>query len=439
MENKMGTERKKRKIKLFNFKKNKKKDKTKAPKNGTPELEPKEPKLTKTDDGGENKGGSKLQLVNGTRKKRRIMRFIAYGIILAIIITLIVLNALSPTGLIEAIQNSYVAMGEGSYPISVYSSNATQYYNQNGMQCVLNGSFFELYNNDGKLIQAVSHGMSNPNIKMSEARYLLYDRGRYTVSVFNYSDELYSVEFDKAIVSADIGRDGTFAVVTDSDTFQNTVYVYDKDHKKGIDPIFKWNAANYYVTDVAVADDGESIAVTLLNSKDGSFESFVYILSFDSEAPVRSYSYSDIVSSVESCGENYMIANGFDRAYIIPWNGGEPTDLAVSGVVRHIDTDIKGNSCVIYGREDNEQVNTVVVTDLEGKTISRFEYNNTVTDVCISESGIALLHGNGVELFNFKGNSLGSYASEVKGLYVGLTDDADVLILDNTKIVKVKK
>ena len=212
----MGTERKKRKIKLFNFKKNKKKDKTKVPKNEAPKFEPKEPKPKNDGDGGENKGGSKLQLVNGTRKKRRIMRFIAYGIILAIIITLIVLNALSPTGLIEAIQNSYVSMGEGSYPISVYSSNATHYYNQNGMQCVLNGSFFELYNNNGKLIQAVSHGMSNPNLKMSEARYLLYDRGRYTVSVLNYSDELYSVEFDKAIVSADIGRDGTFAVVTDS-------------------------------------------------------------------------------------------------------------------------------------------------------------------------------------------------------------------------------
>lgn len=431
----MATDRKKRRIKLtkFKFKRNK------EDKKNTKQSES-QPSESRTDENrSDKKGSSRLEVINGTRKRKRIARYIAYAVIAVVIILVIVFNALSPTALIEAIQNSYVAMGEGKYPINIYSTNPSSYYFWNDMQCVLNNSFFELYNGDGKLIQAVSHGMSNPALKMSEARYLLFDRDRYTVSVFNYSDKLYSLQFDENIVSADIGRDGTFAVVTDSNTFHNTVYVYDKDYKEGIDPIFKWNAANFYVTDVAVADDGESIALSLINSKEGSFESFVYILSFDSSSPVESYSYADIVSSLTSCGENYFIANGFNRAFIIPWNGNGDVDLSVNGTVRCYDYDVEGNSCLVFGREDNEQMNTVTVISQEGKVKSTFEFNSTVSDICISLDRIAILSGSEVYIFNHKGDVLGNYASEVKGLFVGLTEDADILIIDNAKLVKIKK
>ncbi len=435
----MAIDRKKRKFKLTKFKFNKKKDKKQKFSDAGNEPE----NLKKNENDNHDKGGSKrsskLEVINGTRKRRRIARYIAYAIIGVIIILLVVFNALSPTGLIEAVQNGYVAMGDGKYPISVYSANPNAYYYWNEMQCVLNGSFFELYNGDGKLIQAVSHGMSNPNLKMSEARYLLFDRDRYTVSVFNYSDKLYSLQFNENIVSADIGRDGTFAVVTDSDSFHNTVYVYDRDYKEGIDPIFKWNAANYYVTDVCVADDGESIALSLVNSKDGSFQSFIYILSFDSSTPKMSYTYSDIVASLTSCGEDYFLANGFDRAYSVPWNGDVDTDLNISGIVRCYDYDINGVSCVVSGREDNEQINNITVISQSGKVKTCFEFNSTVIDVCVNGDKIVLLSSNEVYVYGLDGVKLGNYASEVKGLFVGLSEDADILVIDNAKLVKIKQ
>ncbi len=436
----MATDRKKRKIKLNKFKFNRKRDKN--PKSGDLQSEQKQhrSKHNNIDDGSNGtKGSSKLEVINGSRKRRRIARYITYAVIGVIIVLLIVFNALSPTGLIEAVQNGYVAMGEGKYPINVYSTNPTSYYHWNGMQCVLNGSFFELYNNDGKLVQAVSHGMSNPNLKMSQARYLLFDRDRYTVSVFNYSDKLYSLQFDDNIVSADIGRDGTFAVVTDSDSYHNTVYVYDKDYKQGTDPIFKWNAANYYVTDIAVADDGEKIALSLIDSKEGSFQSFVYILSFDSSSPETTYKYNDIVSSLSSCNENYVLANGFNRAYIVPWNGDNHIDLNISGTIRCYDYDVNGVSCVVWGREDNEQINNITVVSQSGKVKTCFEFNSTVIDVCVSENKIALLSGNEVYIYNHNGQLLGNYASELSGIFVGLSEDADILVIDNAKLVKIKQ
>ncbi len=427
----MATERKKRKIRLFKFNKSKpQKDNIKEPSNKKPKKEA-SPKSEEEN----TESGSKLKVINGTRKRNRVIRFIVYGVILAIIIALIVINILTPTGIVEALQNSYNAMGEGTYPVSVYSSNAGSFYSWNGMQAFINDSFFELYNANGKLVQAASHGMSNPQLEVSEARYLLYDRDRYTAIVYNYADELYAVELEDTIMAADIGRDGTFAIVTDSKTYQSTVNVYNKNNES----VFIWNSANYYVTDVAVADDGESIAVCLINSNGGVFESFVYILDFDGAEPVFQYKFNDIVSSLTSCGENYILANGFDRAYTVPWNSGAELDLKISGVVRCYDFEVNAASCIVAGREDNELINTVTVLNQFGAVSSTFEFNVTVTDVCINETSVALLTDNEVYVYDHFGKLVKSCESSVKGSFVGLTDEGEILVLDSSKLIKLEQ
>jgi hypothetical protein len=298
---------------------------------------------------------------------------------------------------------------------------------------IINDSYFELYSSKGKLINAVSHGMSSPRLEYSEARYLLYDSDRYKVTVFNYSDELYSREFDKTIVSADIGRNGTFSVVTDSDSFHNTVYVYNKKNEL----IFTWNSAQYYVTDVALSDDGKSIAVSLLNSVEGKFESFIYILDMKKATPKFSYKLNDIVSSITSCGKQYFIVNGFDRAYSIPWSGGAENDLNISGIIRCYANNVDGLSCVVSGRQDNEHVNKITVCNQNGSVISSVDFKSVVYDVSLSESAICILSENEVYVYDFNGNLLNNFNFGFKGKFVGIFDTDNVFVLDNTKLNSV--
>lgn len=424
----MAADRKKRKFKFSNlFKKT-----MSAKKETVGNIKPKKNNEKPSDDGEHT---SKLKVINGTRKRRRIIRIIVYAFIAAIIITLIILNALTPTGLIEAIQNGYATWGEGKFPITVYSSNALDYNCRNGVIGIVNDSFFELYDDEGKLLQAVSHGMSDPVLETSEARFLLYDRDRYSLNIFNYSDKLYSTEYDKPIVAADIGRDGTYAVVTDSDTSKSTVFVYDKDNES----VYKWSSANYYITDVAVSNDGEKIAVSLINSNGGIFESYIYVLDFDSAEPKYRFNFNDIVSSLTSCSESYLLVNGFDRAYSVPWNGGGELDLNVSGVVRHYDYELNGGSCLVFGREDNEQVNTVTVLNSKGDITATLEFNSNIYDVAVSETSVAVLSENEVFVYDRKGNLKNSYSLEKQANFVGISDDDQILVLENTELVKIGK
>lgn len=412
----MATDRKKRRIKILGFKR--------KPKS-------KKEKVNSKRDISNDEQISGLEVVKGSRKRRKKVRIVAISVAFAVVLTIFIINLLTPTGLIEYFQNSYASSGKGDFPVSVYSSNSEYFGCHNDIITLTNDTFFEVYNVDGKLIQAVSHGMSNPQLEVSEARFLLYDRERYSISIFNYANELYTKEFENTIISADIGRNGSYAVVTTSEVYKNAVFVYDKDNELK----FTWNSANYYITDVAVSDNGKKIALCLLNSNAGSFESFVYILDFKSATPLEKYTFNDIVSSISNYGE-YIFANGFDRAYSIKWDGGQ-SDLSVNGTIRCYDFDFSGNSCMVFGRGDNEQINTVVVLNEEGNLLSTFVFNSAVTDVAITNEFVAVLSPTECYIYDLNGNLKNSLTCEYKGMFVGLSSDGKALVLDNSKLIKV--
>lgn len=402
----MSSEKKKRKIKLGKSKKN-----------------------VNSADNGDFKSG--LEVINGSRKRRKIIRIVSLAVAVVLIVTVLILNALTPTGLIEYMQNGYAAMGSGDYPISVYAVNASYFGCRNDAVSILNDTYFELYNSDGKLLQAVSHGMSNPVLEESEARFLLYDRERYSIIIYNYYTELYTAKFEKPIFAADIGRDGTYAVVTDSDTYKNTVFVYNRDNEL----IFTWNSASYDVLDVAVSRDGESIAVCLIDLDAGSFKSYVYILGFDNASPMFQQSFDDVVSSITSVGE-YILINGFDKAYTLSWTSGTLIDLGIAGDIIAYDFRFEANSSIVYGREDNKQVNTVTVISETGSVIASFPFNAAVTDIAVNETNVAVLSPTKCYIYDFGGNLISEFATDVKGLYVGLSDHGEVIVLDNSKLTK---
>ena len=377
-------------------------------------------------------GYSRLKIVNGSRKRRRIVRIITALVILIVIAAVVIINALTPTGIIEAMQNGYAAIGKGVFPVKIYSQNALRFDTYGDTACIVNDSYFEVYNQNGKLIQAASHGMSNPRLELSQARFLIFDRDRYGIKIYNYSDELYAQNFDSTVVSADIGRDGTYAVITGSTSYLNSVYVYDKDNEL----VYTWNSANYYIMDVAVSDDGEKIALCLINAQNGSYISSVYVMDFDSASPVIRHDFDGLVSSVSSLNSNYLIANGVDCAYVIKWEENVFSDVFSEGVVRSFAVNAEGYSCIAYGRETNEQTNSIAVISPDGVVKADFSFNARINDIAISENNIAVLSDDAVYVFDLSGGNEVRFATEIKPLYVGIIDDS-VFVIDNSMMRKL--
>lgn len=381
------------------------------------------------DKNSEDKKQSNLEIVKGSRKKKLIIRIVCYALILAVIITVLVINSKTPTGLIEKIQNDYAANGKGEFPINVYAQNADNMVSNSDVALILNDTYLEVYNDNGKLINAFSHGMFNPSLKTSEARFLVFDRNRYSIKIYNYSTELLDKTFDKNVTCADIGRNGTYAVATTSDSYNNAVYVFNKDNEL----IYSWNSANGYITDIAVANDGKSVAVCLVDAKGGSYVSSVYVLRYDSALPYYKVEYDTLLTTLSSVNQTYFLATGIDFAAVIEWEGSK-REIDFSGVIRHFDVNFSGFSALVCGREDNEQSNSIIIIGEDGSVLSSFDFNSPVTDFCINTDYAMLLSGNSAFVFDHSGSLINDFTSDTKPNFGYLTKDGNVLVLDNSQL-----
>lgn len=414
-----------------------KREKTKKPKTQKP-LEKKappkasqpKPKQPKRDYNREY--SNSFEVVRGSRLIKFKRRIISYGIIAAIILTVLIIHILTPTGLVESIQNKVTTFGNANLPATVYSQNSEQFIRYGDAVCSLNDTFFEVYSKSGKLMQAVSHGMSDPVLETSEARFLLYDRSRYGISIYNYSSELYQATFEHNIISADISRSGAYAVVTDSDMFMNSVYVYNKNNKL----VYTWNSAGSYVTDVAVSNNGKSIAVCLVNAKGGVYSSSVYVLDFNSASPKVKYDFDYLVSSVTTVNSKYVLANGTDKAILLGINASSMTEVAASSV-RYFATAANGYSAVCFGRSNNERDNTVAVVSKNGEITASIKADYIVSSISLGDDYIAVHSEKTVIAYDFEGNEIARITAVTKPLFVAAVSDNYVLALDNTKLYKL--
>lgn len=371
---------------------------------------------------------SNLQIINGTRKKKRIVRLCVLGMIVLMIIAVIVINSLTPTGIVEALQNAYAIRGSGKTPVSVYASNSNDFASRGNVACTVNESYFELYNSKGKLLYAVSHGMSDASVRLSESRIILFDRDRYTVKIYNYSDELFSREFDEKIVSANIGRSGTFAVVTGSDKYYNTVYVYNDENEEE----FVWNCSSGYVIDTAVNSKGNKIAVAVVSASGGSYKTTVFIISSSGKV-AYSCELPCLISSLSS-SKDYFLANGYDCAYTVAWDGKGYETVDVNGSVRFFDLSSDGRSLIVSGHENNEQSNFVTVISSSGRVKNSFQFGAKLNDAGISEAGIFLLGDDAAYIYESGGKEKASFSLTKKPMFAALADDGNLLILNNTEL-----
>ena len=111
-------------------------------------------------------------------------------------------------------------------------------------------------------------------------------------------------------------------------------------------------------------------------------------------------------------------------------------DLGIAGDIIAYDFRFEANSSIVYGREDNKQVNTVAVISETGSVIASFPFNAAVTDIAVNETNVAVLSPTKCYIYDFGGNLISEFATDVKGLYVGLSDDGEVIVLDNSKLTK---
>ncbi len=210
-----------------------------------------------------------------------------------------------------------------------------------GGLAVASDSEIKFFTSMGRMTMTSGSPHTNPDIVTSNSHVLIYDRGSKSYSVYNSFTQMAAGSFADPISTAAMALDGSFAIVTKSESYGSRVHMFNKD--LGKESIYSKNSN---VVSLDYSFDGKYLAVLSLDVASG--QSFVTL---------------DILKNGKN--EVHSTAYLYD---VMPYKVSFTSNS--SAVV------VSDSLCAVY--------------DLKGEMKSKYDYPASLSGMTASDGGFAL-------------------------------------------------
>ena len=377
---------------------------------------------------------SSMRIVKGKKleQRRRLRALLTFTA--GVVILCVILSLLLPVGIIESVGNLTAQFGPGSYPIELSGNETLNAIPHGGYYYVLTNSRINAISDSGKSIYSDVLGFENPILKTSATRALVFDQGGNAAFIYNLSKRTSSRQVDLTILTANISRCGTYAIVTQSPSYASTVSVYNKNDKL----IYEWNSAEDIVNNVVLSPNGKKIAISLLNSSNGKYSSKVYVLDFNSATPIFKEEYTDTVvytlDSTNNAGFSVVTAN---RHCFIKWSDYKRTEYTNEYEVSHFRAG-SGRTLMVFSRASDRADNRVVVLSSSGNKEAEFNFSGIISDISLSGGHIYCISDTTVFLLDEQGKTIRKADCGFGGVRLAVLSTYTVAVITDHKIERIK-
>ena len=201
------------------------------------------------------------------RKKNLFLKiFLSVLGVLLFLFLITNINYLTPSKMREHLGAVFANMGHGEGFPYRFSSDEIKDFSlfDTSDTVVLTDNDLIILNRTAKPVITYKHSMSNPIMKCSRDRILLYDQGASKAVILNQKGVVLEFPNDDIIICADICDNGKSAIVTRNESKKEILNVYAFSGKR----IMTWQKGAGYIIDTAFSDNGNSVGVALLDTED---------------------------------------------------------------------------------------------------------------------------------------------------------------------------
>ncbi len=257
------------------------------------------------------------------RKRRaRTVRRIAVVIILLALIAAVIIGGdkLSPEAISQwlASKTGQTAEGEG-FPVSLPSGEVVSINAVQNNIVVTNQTNVYFYSPRGKQLRSVQHARKNVQTKTAGENALVYSVGGEEISVETYTKTITSFKAGKPIITAEISKNGRFAVATESDVYTSEMTVYDKNGNA----VFKWTPSGSVITALAISNDGHFVAAATVFTQGGKMMSGIHLFQTSKENALFSYTAENEMVLALFCERNSVNAVCTEKLISLDGDGAE--------------------------------------------------------------------------------------------------------------------
>ncbi|MBR5544795.1 MAG: hypothetical protein IKU66_04910 [Clostridia bacterium] len=330
----------------------------------------------------------------------------------------------------DSIRTSLAGVGSGEgYP-----------YRMNGVEIVdagmTNSDLVLVYDDSVKVLDStakelsnITHKYNHPVMSSNSGRVLLYDEGGKSFRVQSKTRVLYEKQLEHIIYTGAMGKDGTVALATSASGAESMLTVYDNDK----DEVFVWKCAKEHIISCDVSDNGRLFAVSVMGVDNGSIYSKVYIFNKNKTEAQATFEYKDSsVSSVQFLSNETLFVLGNNVCQIIKGDEvKEKIDVSINTPSRLYISD-NNTAILVLSKYSSTTQKIIKVYNKSGVELFTQEIDGLVKSVSTDGKYIAVLTDDNVQIFNHKGNAVGS--ADVN------TDAEEVIVsLRNTYVYSLDK
>lgn len=383
----------------------------------------------------------KVKNAKMTPNKKKVMRIVAY-VLLAVMLLLIALSSLNIASLAsmrDGLNNMWKSMKPGGgYPYQINSS-AVQSIS------VLNGDIFVLMDDKtmtlstgAKEVKQTEHTFAQPAMDISGEKAIVYDRDGFRYRVENRTDTVYSgsTEEDQNIITACIGEKGNIALATLSDKATSRLTVINSTY----DEIeFVWNCADYTISSVALSDNGNYCAVSVLGAENGEIYSKVFVFDFEYADPVCEFEYpGTAMVAVNFASNNDVVALGDNKvAFLKGLKKSTEVEFGTSTLAGFTFAP-SGDTILVLAEYGSMNSQVLTSYSASGKQDFEEKYTQPIKSVYASDSRISVLSSNTVDNYSLGGIHYSSYVADSNSISV-FNIGRHAYVYENGSIVKCKE
>ncbi len=375
-----------------------------------------------------------FRVVKGQKAERRQRLKVTAAMAAVLVLVCMLADFLLPVGIIETAVNGVSLLGAGGYPIEMSGGSVISVESRNGYYYTLTDTSLFAFADNGKRVYDVLHGYSNPVLKTSESRALIFDQGAGRLSVYNLAKKVNSFEEkEESIITAAISKNGVYAIVTRSEDYASTVTVYSKRGKV----LYVWNSAKDTVNSVAISPSGKKLAVSTIGVSGGGSSSKVMVFEFDSADSVASFDITgQSVYSLENLGRGFCVLTKQGCKYI-SWHKYGTNDT-VSELELSMFRRSSGGAVLVFNRSSDKSDNLIMLVSNKGEKISEMQFKGLISDIGYVGNHIYCMCDTSVYSYNTEGELLQTGNCDYGARRLSVIGKNEVAAISDSAISSVK-
>ncbi len=370
---------------------------------------------------------SGLSVIKGKKAENERKRLITFFVSVILVICVIVFCATAPTGPIEKIANAFTLLGSGDFPASISGGTTVTFKMVDDKSFILTDSHISGFNSSGYKFFDYQHNFSSPVLNTSKERILVYNRESSGFIIANNTDVVFDKNLETPIYCGDIGYNGSVAFATKSDSYAAQILVFDK----GMSQYFSWYLADGLVTDIALSNNGENLAVSVLKVENGSFNSEIYCLDVDEKDPVYIKEIKgESVVELETVSSGNFVYVSDESTGFIGFDSSETVKVGIENISPYFFKTTKYGTLAVYSETANSKI---FLFDSDGETKESLEFNGLIDNIAVFDDGVFILNSNQIYVLDFTGKQTNVINLQRKPTFILGLDDG-VLTTDNLHI-----